>query len=64
MPKGKKRATKKQEAPHASIRMNVNGKEFYAEGDPEEVRRKFDAYLNEVFSPIKMVRAAVDNLLK
>ena len=39
----------------SSIRFSVNGREFYAEGDAAEVKRKLDEFMAGVFRPVREV---------
>lgn len=40
----------------SSIHFSINGREFYAEGDAAEVKRKLDEFMAEVFAPLNRAR--------
>ena len=37
----------------SSIRVTINGRQFYAEGNADEVAQKLDEFMGEIFSPLR-----------
>jgi len=45
-------STMKKASTLSSVRFSINGREFYAEGDPVEVSKKFTEFMAGVLSPL------------